>query len=207
MIIRGGFVRFVALGSAGLLVGACQGGGAPAASISPVTPTRVTATGPPTRTPTGTPSAPPSGRAAAAWALVPTEARARTFAGAQAFAEFYMRRVNKAWQTPDPQAIRPYAMEVCRTCRNFEDAAADLAEQRRRYADAPFTLTASAWLPESQPDRAVVDLILVQNVRAIVDEYGDKVQAVPNDRGVSRFVLRWRDGRWSIESVKLVVSQ
>ncbi|MGN6611970.1 MAG: hypothetical protein ACTHLJ_09350, partial [Angustibacter sp.] len=99
MITRGHLRRFVVGVSAVVAVAACQGSDDAAPSPSVVRPTEVSASGTPTTSPSGSAT---GGDEAAARARVPKAARAHTFAGAQAFAEFYVEQINKAWTTPDP---------------------------------------------------------------------------------------------------------
>ncbi len=155
-------------------------------------------------------SAPPSSGSPgddAALAKVPRPARAHTNAGAQAFAEFYIAQINKAWTAPDPAELTPYGAPTCKSCANYADTARTLQADRQRYGSPPFTLKGGAWLPESQRDDAVVRLVLVQNPAPIVNVGGATVQTIPRDSGVSEFSVAWAGDRWMVGTIKLVGSR
>lgn len=70
-------------------------------------------------------------------AIVPAAARAHTNQGAQAFAEFYLAQLNKAWSLPDPEAIRPYATASCKTCAAYVKTAESLRDAGEKYDRPP----------------------------------------------------------------------
>jgi hypothetical protein len=155
-------------------------------------------------TPTHTATTSASTVAADAWARVPKAARAHTFAGAQAFAEFYVGQVNVAWTEARADLLEGYAGTGCRTCANFGETAAQLGRSGQRYERAPFVIRSGTWLPESTLDIAVVDLVLTQRATRIVGPGGYPVDSVAAEAAVSRSRLRWVASSWRIESMQIV---
>lgn len=181
-------------------IGACQGSGKGASPPSAVRPTEVTASTSPTASPSATP---PATDEATPWARVPQAARAHTFAGAQAFAEFYVGQINKAWTVPDPELLRPYGLPSCKSCANYVGNAAEFRTKGQRYAQAPLSVVAGTWLPESTSSRAFVSIVWAQRSTRILAADGSKAEAVPPAKGVSQFELLWESPAWHVAAIRL----
>ncbi|WP_426564299.1 DUF6318 family protein [Angustibacter sp. McL0619] len=164
-------------------------------------------------TPTTGPSTSPASTASpttttsveAAYARVPTAARAHTYAGAQAFAEFYVAQINRAWTTPDPEALRSYGTSTCLSCDNYVRTAASMKSDGERYDGDAVKLTAAAWLPESRPNLAIVSVLATAIPAPIVNSLGSTVGHGESGPNESEFQLAWSSGRWHVTSIKLVV--
>lgn len=201
MITWGHLRRFVV--GAGLVaaLAACQGSGEAASTPRPVRPTEVSASAP---TASATSSAPATPSVDVdAWARVPKEARAHTFAGAQAFAEFYVSQINKAWTVPDPDLLRPYGLAACKSCANYVANAAEFQTNGQRYADSPLSVVAGTWLPESTTSRAFVSIVWAQQSTRILAADGTNTETVHPARGVSQFELSWESSAWRVAAIRL----
>ena len=198
MITWGHLRRFVV--GVGLVValGACQSGPEATPPPSPVRPTEVSASSTPTASATSSDT-----EDAAAWARVPEAARAHTFAGAQAFAEFYVGQINRAWTTPDPELLRPYGLSSCKSCANYVGNAAEFAVSGHRYARAPLSVVAGAWLPESTGSVTLVSIVWAQRSTQITARAGTVVETVPSSKGVSEFELHWTPPGWRVAAIRL----
>jgi hypothetical protein len=155
------------------------------------------------------PSASPSATAVlddAARARIPEAARAHTPQGAEAFARFYLEQVNQAWMVPDPELIRPYALESCKTCANYVETAQWLVDQQATYDGVPATLGASVVLPESRADRVFVRVLEKQEGRRIVRGDGSVAETVRSRSGELELQVEWRQQAWGVRSVKGVQS-
>jgi hypothetical protein len=139
---------------------------------------------------------------AAARARIPTAARAHTPQGAEAFARFYLEQVNEAWMVPDPELIRPYALESCKTCANFVGSAEWLRDHDSRYDVEPTSLGASVVLPESTADEVKVRVIQAQKASRIVSADGTEVNHYPHVSGQSEVAVAWRSSAWRVQYVK-----
>jgi hypothetical protein len=139
---------------------------------------------------------------AAARARIPTAARAHTPQGAEAFARFYLEQVNEAWMAPDPELIRPYALESCKTCANMVETAEWLLQQHYRYDGAPSDIGPSIPLPKSSQDRVFIDVSTNQLERKIVDEDGGVAEEVSFARSASQVEVRWLAESWQVREIK-----
>lgn len=203
MITWGYLWRFVAGFSAVAALVACTGSDGAAPSPSVVRPTSVSSSTTPTVSPSVSPSVSPTEDDAAAWQRVPKAARAHTFAGAQAFAEFYVGLINKAWTTPDPELLRPYGLPSCKSCANYVRTAEDFRTKSQRYADVPLTVVAGAWLPESSSSLVLVSLVYRQRPVAIVDASGRVVHRSTALVASSEFQVGWQRAGWHIAGIHL----
>lgn len=199
MITRGHLWRFVVSASAVAALAGCQGSDdAASAPPPPVRPTPVSTSPTATATATTTPTA-----SADARARVPKAARAHTFAGAQAFAEFYVEQINKAWTVPDPELLRPYGLPSCKSCANYVATAETMAGRHQRYREDVAEVTAGTWLPESTPSVALVSLVYRQKPVPIVDTAGAVVHRSAALVASSEFQLRWQRGAWHVAGIHL----
>jgi hypothetical protein len=153
------------------------------------------------------PSASPSATTAAilddaARARIPKAARAHTPQGAEAFARFYLEQVNQAWMVPDPELIRPYALESCKTCANIVKTAEWLRQQHYRYNGAPSDIGPSIALPKSSTDRVFIDVSTNQLSRKIIDENGNTAEKVSFAHSASEIELRWSTDCWQVREIK-----
>jgi hypothetical protein len=167
--------------------------------------------GPPALSVSSAPSVTPSTTAPAtldeaARARIPEAARAHTPQGAEAFARFYLEQVNDAWMKPDPELIRPYALESCKTCANYVDTAEWLVAEGAAYDGAPTTLGASVVLPESRSDRVLVRVLQQQEERRILRLDGTAADTVHDQSGELELQVEWHQEAWHLGSVKGVQS-
>lgn len=207
MITWGLLRQFAVLGAGLVALVGCAGSGSASPTVSPVRPTVVSTAGGPAAGASG-PSASASGSTTgsgvdAAWERVPRAARAHTFQGAQAFAEFYIGQINQAWTTPDPELLRPYGLMSCKSCANYVATAAKFSASRQRYAVAPVKVVASTWLPESTTSAALVSVVWAQRSTQIVSVTGKPVRLIGDGKGVSEFELRWQDRSWRVAGIRL----
>jgi hypothetical protein len=138
----------------------------------------------------------------AARARIPKAARAHTPQGAEAFARFYLEQVNKAWMVPDPELIRPYALESCKTCANFVGSAEWLRDHQSRYDAEPTSVGASVVLPESTENQVKVRVLQAQEASRILNSDGAVVERFPHVSGQSEVALAWRTSSWRVQYVK-----
>jgi hypothetical protein len=140
---------------------------------------------------------------AAALARIPKAARAHTPQGAEAFARFYLEQVNKAWMAPDPELIRPYALESCKTCANYVSTAEWLTGGGLRYDGAPMTLGPSVVAPESRKDHVFVELGCNQAERHILRANGSTEKSVKHIFGTAQVEMVWLQEAWLVREVRV----
>ena len=75
--------------------------------------------------------------------LYPAAARARTQAGANAFAEFYMRTLDWAYATTNPSYMKHYSGPSCGLCSGLAAGISKTAVQRHWYLGGRFTVHAA----------------------------------------------------------------
>jgi hypothetical protein len=170
------------------------------------------ATGPsdvatPASSASSSPSSSPSASATAtlddvARARIPAAARAHTPQGAEAFARFYLEQVNQAWMAPDPELIRPYALESCKTCANYIATAAWLVTDRLHYDGVPATLGASALLATSGADVVTIQVAQAQKPARILRQDGTVDQQLSADASLLDVRLDWRGESWLVATIQ-----
>jgi hypothetical protein len=153
--------------------------------------------------PSVTPSARPSATLDdAARARIPKAARAHTPQGAEAFARFYLEQVNQAWMVPDPELIRPYALESCKTCANYVATAHWLLDERLKYDGVPSKLGGSAVLQQSGDRTVVVQVAQVQEPARILHEDGSVEESLSKDASLLDVRVGWHGDSWLITTVQ-----
>jgi hypothetical protein len=189
-----------------VVVAGCSAGTG-STSPAPVSPTGVTSSGT-AATESATLSSPTSGASTpvdveTAYARVPAAARAHTPQGAQAFAEFYMNQINKAWTTPDPAELQPFGRSSCRSCSNYVTTAKSLKKENHRYESAPAHIKGASYLPGGTANQIEVSVVSDKLAARIVDANGVTVETT--GRGVFSFslTLAWDGGHWSVEEIRL----
>lgn len=181
----------------GTLLSACSGGpGATDTDVGP-TPSRATTTT------SASPSTTPGVLDDAALARIPRAARAHTPAGAEAFARFYLEQFNQAWLAPDPDLIRPYALDSCKTCANFVATATWLRDEGLHYDRPPTKVGPSGWLPETTTDVAFVQVVNNQLDRRILRRDGGVEQHLHASPALNEVELRWTDDTWLIAAIRI----
>jgi hypothetical protein len=185
--------------AAALVVGGCssgaQGAPGPDAATQPSTTSSAVSS---------TPSTSESATLdAVALARIPKAARAHTPQGAEAFARFYLEQVNKAWMAPDPELIRPYALESCKTCANFVETTIWLRDEQLHYERPPTEIGPSGWLPESTKDHAFVQVVNNQQQSRILKADGSVEDSVDKTPALDEVELRWENGVWLLAAIRI----
>jgi hypothetical protein len=72
--------------------------------------------------------------------LYPAAARARTQAGANAFAEFYMRTLDWAYATTNPSYMKHYTGPSCGLCKGLATGISKTAAQKHWYLGGRLTI-------------------------------------------------------------------
>ncbi|HEX8095432.1 DUF6318 family protein [Jatrophihabitans sp.] len=200
------------LGAVALLVTGCTGDAAPntskVASSAPATSTAPTPTSP---TPTSPTPASPTPASPAPTAqpypadvpltghnvkpgekppLYPAAAKARTQAGANAFAEFYMRTLDWAYATTNPSYLKHYSAASCGLCTGLATGITRTATQRHRYLGGRLTIhpaTTTAIGPATAPADYCSIVTVDITAQSIVDRTGEVVDVEPAHPN-----LRWK---------------
>jgi hypothetical protein len=172
------------------------------------------ASGPDVATPpssiSSSPSVTPSATATAvldeaARARIPKAARAHTPQGAEAFARFYLEQVNQAWMAPDPELIRPYALDTCKTCANYLKTAEWLTQRRLQYDGSPMDLGLSIVAPESRNDHVYIEMPANQQHRNIVRPDGSVEETLPKRVAGAQVELVWSQTAWHVREVRVIL--
>src|SRR6478609_1546728 len=115
---------------------ACSGGDpAPPQTSAPMpsTTTSTTTSTPPTTSATSAGPAFPAG--------LPDAAKTKDKAGAEAFAGYFARQLNKSWTEADPTLIPILCnLPTSRSCTGFVEVATDLRTKKHRYDGAPLSV-------------------------------------------------------------------
>ena len=175
---------------------------AESAAPEPMTPVRTT--------PVPTVSAPSSSVATSAPAApdfpegLPAAAKKHTKDGAKAFVQHYMDRLNVAWTTPDPDAIRQLCdVSVSKSCAaNLQDAE-DYKRKGWKYSGkAARTLRVDTLGLESGGTHRVL-WTGIQLRNDIIDAKGTVRESYPREDLRLVFDLRWTASGWLILDERL----
>lgn len=195
-----------------LVASGCGGGSSGGGSSAPTSTSSVPAPSPSTKIgiasgepspPAGTtsssskPTATSSGTAAGAPG-VPEAARQHTEAGAQAFAKYYIERVNETALHPKVGVLEPLALDTCKTCDNHEKTVRELVRDKQHFSKPEMSITSTSIVGDSEV-ATFVELHGHEPKVDIVDDTGQSVQSFPEvkDQGLS-FNLKWTPNGWRV---------
>jgi hypothetical protein len=182
------------VGAVALLVSGCTGDAAPNTSTVPVassppgtsaTPSTSTSASP---TPTARPypaDVPLTGhnvKPGEKPPLYPAAARARTQAGANAFAEFFMRTLDWAYATTNPSYMNHYIGPSCGLCNGLATGLSKTAAQRHWYLGGRLTIHPAKATPIG-PVTAPADYCSTVSVDITATSVVDKTGKVFNGQG------------------------
>jgi hypothetical protein len=103
---------------------------------------------------------------------------------------------------PDPELIRPYALESCKTCANYVETAEWLVGHAMRYARPPSTVGVSVVLPESSGNQVFVELANNQEKSEIIEADGAVHREMPRVTGGATVEVRWSTDGWHVRAIK-----
>jgi hypothetical protein len=193
------------LGVVALLVTGCTGNAAPNTSTVPV------ASSPPGTSATPSTSAAPTSASPTPTAqpypadvpltghnvkpgekppLYPAAARARTQAGANAFAEFFMRTLDWAYATTNPSYMKHYTGPSCGLCTGLATGISKTAAQRHWYLGGRLTVHPATATPIG-PVTAPADYCSIVTVDSTAQSVVDRTGTVFNDEAAHPN-LRWK---------------
>jgi hypothetical protein len=213
----------VALIGAVLLVGGCTGEAGPNRSTVSVASSAPSASSSASPTSSASPSSPasPSSSATSASArpypadvpltghnvkpgekppLYPAAARARTQAGANAFAEFFMRTLDWAYATTNPSYMKHYSGPSCGLCSGLATTISKTAAQRHWYVGGRFTIhpaTSTTIAPVTAP----ADYCSYISVDTTAEYVVDRTGTVFSDEGAyknlkAKLCAKFSDSTW-----------
>jgi hypothetical protein len=107
--------------------------------------------------------------------LYPAAARARTQAGANAFAEFYMRTLDWAYATTNPSYMKHYTGPSCGLCTGLATGISKTAALRHWYLGGRFTVhtpTATKIAPVTAPADFCSVVIIDETAESVMDASG-----------------------------------
>lgn len=204
--------RAVGLGLVGMVaVTGCTGGGATPPASSTTAPPSTTAgttsagttstTAPPSTstTPPTTPTADP------VIARIPAAARENTPTGSEAFARFYVFRLNAAWTTADASLLAGLSQDDCKTCTAFIDTAKRFQRDGLRHDRATLKVT-NATAGSFADKRAIVNIFVDQIGVRVIDQSGRTVDKTTSGRGALVATMRYQDDHWVLERLQTAKS-
>lgn len=183
----------VGVATALVLSGCTDGGDGPVTTSTTAVATTSTTTTT-TVTPTTTPTPSSTG--------VPSAAKQRTKAGAEAFARFFLAQVNLAWTKPDDRLLGPLCLTTSQSCASFQKTAKQLKQKSQRYASAPISVgaTKSAALTANG---GIVEFTVVQNRVSVMNKDGSVAYTDEKKPADTEISLAWQRGVWHIALVKV----
>jgi hypothetical protein len=107
--------------------------------------------------------------------LYPAAARARTQAGANAFAEFYMRTLDWAYATTNPSYMKHYTGPSCGLCNGLATGISKTAALKHWYLGGRFTVgraTSAAVAPVTAPVDYCSYISVDTTAESVVDRTG-----------------------------------
>ena len=107
--------------------------------------------------------------------LYPAAAKARTQAGANAFAEFYMRTLDWAYATTNPSYLKHYTGSTCGLCTGLATGISKTAAQHHWYMGGRFTVhvpTSTSVAPVTAPADFCSIVAIDETAESVVDVSG-----------------------------------
>lgn len=203
MVATGTLTSYAAVLATALTLGACSGGDPGPTQDGPAPTTVHTSSSRPTTTTSSnaSTSAAPTKTEDPVLASIPKDARAETPQGAEAFVEFFMRQVNKAFTTADSTVLEGLSKPGCNMCDAFIESAADL--ERRHIHHKGLSIEPTSTTVQQYDDGARSVLVwTTQHSVAIVDDNGEKVDQTNAGDGVLLATLVF-DSRWSVKRLQV----
>jgi len=172
--------------AASMLLAACGGDAKPGASSSSTSTSSPTTTAPPTASTTTDPN-------------IPLAARAHTPAGAEAFVRYFFDQLNETWQSPKTGQIARLSLPACKTCQQYESAAAGMVSKNQRYEGEAFSVTSIASLGEAE-----VLIVGAQEPGKIIASDGSIVET-KSDTDKAKFIasLDWSTPGWRVAEIQV----
>jgi hypothetical protein len=201
--------RFVALGVAALLSAACTRGSA-TPNLSPVSsaphaPTTATSTPTPTA-PAGYPADVPltghNVKPGEKPPRYPAAAAARTQAGANAFAEFFLHTWDWAYATTNPSYMKHYYGPTCGLCKGITTGIAKTAKERHWYEGGRFnihSIQATGIAPVTAPAEYCSTASIDASAQTVVDARGTVITGEPPHANIAfKLCMHWTGPGWQV---------
>jgi hypothetical protein len=134
-------------------------------------------------------------------AKIPAAARKHTQSGSEAFAQYYMERVNEAFVKGAPTPLVGLASASCKVCTALESSARELQAKGRHHKGLSIEVkSARANRYDSQITTIVI--AIEQHRVPIVDDQGRQVDETSSDAGAFLATLKF-DTKWSVERLQV----
>ncbi|WP_345508527.1 DUF6318 family protein [Terrabacter aeriphilus] len=201
---RVGGLRLVGMVAMVAVTGCTGGGATPPASSTAAPPSTTSSTSSATTTstpaPPSTSTTPPT--TPTAGPAIPAAARARTQSGAEAFAAYYLRQVDRAFTTGSIEPLRGLSGPGCTICEAFISSTRELAGKGWHHEPPSLSVKSAAANSFSRQKSAVV-VFVRQNSVAIVDRSGKKVDQTKSGDGAFLASMTYTD-RWVMARLQVV---
>jgi hypothetical protein len=192
--------RLAALGTTVALIAGCNGGSDPGA-----TPSRTNGTG--TASSSTTSAATSTGKATTpsgtATVTIPAAARAHTEDGAEAFAIFYTKEMDRATTSANSKPLQVLALPSCVACTSIIDLVDDYRKsgQRQRQSSVRVKL---AQAQRAAPNTVVVDVLVDDLAHEVIAADGSVVSKSPAAKINFRHTVSWTASGWRISDSEIV---
>ncbi|GAA3715797.1 hypothetical protein GCM10022399_35490 [Terrabacter ginsenosidimutans] len=188
---------YAAAGLAVALLGACTAGDPGPTTTTP--PSSTTTSAAPSTTTTSAPS--PTTSVNQAIVKIPGPARAKSMAGAEAFARFYVQQINVAFTEPDPHVFDGIYSDDCDVCVTYRNTAEDFERKGRKQEQDLLHIT-SATASKFASGKATVNVFFDQRAVAVIDRSGSTVSKTSSGKGALVFSLSHDGKLWKVNSLK-----
>ncbi|GAB3884827.1 DUF6318 family protein [Terrabacter terrigena] len=179
----------VALATLGACTGSDPGQDTATPPVTSSTPATTTAVPSTTTKPTPTATVDP------VIAKIPAAARAKTEAGAQAFARFFIESLNTGATTANPQVLEGLFTPACETCKAMHDSLQTLKMKHQRHTAPSIKVTGTTAVATTGSARQV--LIDVQQISvAVIDSKGNTIRTTAEGPGAFVMTLGVAHGHW-----------
>lgn len=195
---RGFFVSSVAI--VALVVGLASGcSGAQGASGPDASPSRSARTSA-TPTSSSTPSATLDDEART---RIPQAARAHTAKGAEAYFRYYVEQLNAGFVNPEAHPVLGLSTTSCESCGNLESSILELARAHQHVSPEPYSVAASAELPQSQAGQRAFQFVLKERPSNVVASSGEQIRRQPGASHVMEVLLTPVGDGWLVADLAL----
>ena len=124
--------------------------------------------------------------------------RAHTPAGAEAFVQVFVDRINAAYSTADATLIGAISEKGCLSCKSLQADVSSLAAKGQRYASDALTFKSAIAIGGAPKGQQHVRLFMTQNRIEVVDASGRVVRTDPAKPLKSTVGLIWEGSHWLV---------
>jgi hypothetical protein len=138
--------------------------------------------------------------------VVPPEATKHTEAGAKAFVTYFVEQMSTSAYEADSSIIGALSGPRCKGCGTLIDFADELKAKGQHVDRQSVQLRGQIVMPNSRPDRYIIDALIEDRPSRIVDSQGKTVSNESGEKFTLRSTVSWSADAWVMDENLLVTN-